>query len=308
MPRPRLGSSRKQSYGISLDAESAMCLADIGNGSVSAGVNWLIDEVIRRDPRGALAAVASAREAYRKQMADALAAKIVAQETAEREKAKKKAARGPSRAQREFEETVAHYMAINDKLYAEGKPLYNMGHMSIRRELVAAVYAAARAKYGWETGPRPAGVGGSGDPQPVQTLDAAKVGRDSADISVLPEERDAAEPEITQQLDLRPQDSPPSVDISSSATVAHDPVDRTQSYPPPPPQDPPAWAGFDPNAPLSDTVDTSSSDLADRAWSEMTDAPTEVAAAEVAAEVPDVVLSDSDLQKSNTPDVQEPEF
>lgn len=272
MPRLRQGAQRKQSMGISLDPDEAAIIAEVGSGSLSAGVEWLIRTTIKEHPDGPLKRIARLRADRQRVLQEEADAKAAAKAKIEAERAAKKSAKGPSKAQIQFAAAVKHYTDKNAELFAAGRPLYDMSHMSMRPELVAAVYADARQKYGWERGPRPrpaegilrGAVGESGESQPIQTNEPPKVSTPDTEISALPEERDAAAPEITQQWDLSDHDSPASVDASSSATVAQ--------------PDPASMQDLSPATPVPDVVQS----------------------------VPDVVLSPDDLQKSDTPDAAQP--
>jgi hypothetical protein len=133
----------------------ARILKHIGGDSISTGLELLIKREIERCPEGEFQAIAQMRADYERrtqahmdeelQRADAIAAK--------------KAQKGPSKARREFDETVAHFTTMNIGLYLQGKPLYQMGHMVAHEpEMVEAVQAHALKTFGWVEGPCPPGV------------------------------------------------------------------------------------------------------------------------------------------------------
>lgn len=151
MARRPSGDERKQVYSISMEPRVAAVIMEMGDGSISAGFHWMFNQYIALHSEGELGAIVQARKAH----AAALVEKAAVIDAAARERAARKKSKGPTKAQKEFTAALDHYIAINAGRFARGEPLYSMAHMSSRPDLVAAVYADANAKYGWEFGPRP---------------------------------------------------------------------------------------------------------------------------------------------------------
>lgn len=173
MPRHREGLKRKQTYGVSLHEEEFEALSTIGGGSLTAGVSWLIETILERDPDNpGFKRVREVRAAFVRHQEEVTAAKKKAAADIAAARAAKKAAKGPTKAEREHAEAVEHYAGINAQRFARGEPLYDMSHLSRNPELVAAVYADAKAKYGWETGPRPPVVTAVTEQEPIKTQEA----------------------------------------------------------------------------------------------------------------------------------------
>lgn len=150
MPRPLTGIERKQTYSVTLEPVVAERLKEMGAGSLTAGIGWLVDDAMRRGQFTDL-------QALRDVAVDQLRQAQVERERVETEaRAAKAAARAekPSKRAREEAETLAHYAQLNAERFARGQELYNANHLSA--ELREKIYAAAKALYGWGTGPRPA--------------------------------------------------------------------------------------------------------------------------------------------------------
>jgi hypothetical protein len=135
----------------------AEALSKMGNGSISAGFEWLFNKHMSEHPEGEMGLIAQAHADHR----SALSAQADAVAATERERAAKKAAKGPSKAKVAFDETVKHFVDMNAQRLVEGNKhgLFQMSHLAATQpNMVAVVYAHNRDTYGWEFGPRPPGL------------------------------------------------------------------------------------------------------------------------------------------------------
>lgn len=157
MARRLATGSKRHAQSISMEDRVAEALVSMGMGSISAGFEWLFNKHISEHPGGELGLIAQAHADHRA----ALIAQADAVATAERDRAAKKAAKGPSKAKIQFDETVKHFTDMNAQRLVERNKhgLFQLSHLvATQPDMVATVYAHNRETYGWEFGPRPPGL------------------------------------------------------------------------------------------------------------------------------------------------------